>query len=209
MDRLRVGLDPDEIIEGFDGFDPDRQKTAAARKDVRQMLAAVHDWKDGKTPFVTLVSTYGVGKTRLLQAAVEWIRDTWSGDPRVNPVYYMTAAYFDRKVKDFRDTAGTYDGWTDPDVWVDRLANDVRFLAIDDIGSGYIDKGWTLSRFERLIDLRYRAERSTLIASNCTGQAFVKAMGERVYSRLWDGRIGNVVVLEAARDLRPALGRAT
>lgn len=196
------GFDADEKIEGFDGFDPDRQKTAAARTDVRQMLDAIHNWRSGKTPFLTLVGNPGVGKTRLIKAAVMALKE------RGERPYYITAYDFDKRVKDFRDQAGTHDGWIDPDVWVERLAK-VEWLALDDIGAGYIDKGWTRSRFERLIDLRYRAERPTLIASNISGPAFINAMGDRVYSRLWDGRIGKVIVMAAALDFRPALEATT
>jgi DNA replication protein DnaC len=105
-------------------------------------------------------------------------------------------------VKDFASVANQASTVSvDPDVWVERLAG-AEALVLDDVGAGYIDKGWTQSRLERLIDLRYRYKLPTAIISNLSPANLRVELGERAYSRLTDKAIGKVLTLENLSDVR-------
>ena len=82
-------------------------------------------------------------------------------------------------------------------------------LVIDDIGAGYVDKGWTKTRFERLFDIRYERRLPTAIATNLSGEGFLAAVGERVYSRVSDSSLGRILNLQHCEDVRSLLGSDT
>ena len=146
----------------------------------------------------------GTGKTQLLKTAVwsQKLRGVWSR--------YITAYMFDRQVKDFHNSlrSGGSGPPKDIDVWVEELASVPGGLVIDDVGTGYIDKGWTKTRFERLFDMRYERRLPTAIATNLTGEGFLAAVGEPVYSRVSDTSLGRILNLQHSNDVRSFLGSA-
>jgi len=196
--QIRRGLGGWESVASFDDFDPTIQSTPKAIQEATRAKAAVEAWshKIGP-PLLTLAGGVGVGKTMLLKAAV---MSTQFG-------YYLTAAQFDSRVKDFRDntmfSGVTGDGYkVDPDVWLDRLGQADIFLVIDDIGAGYIDKGWTLSRFERLFDIRWTLRKPTAVSTNLSVPDFINAVGPRVWSRLRDSSESTVIGMPDSVDVR-------
>ena len=115
---------------------------------------------------------------------------------------------FDRQVKDFQNSLRNNGNGPakDIDLWVEELASVSGGLVIDDVGAGYIDKGWTKTRFERLFDIRYERRLPTAIATNLTGEGFLAAVGERVYSRVNDTSLGRILKLNHCNDVRSLLG---
>tara|TARA_Y100000310_G_scaffold340134_1_gene434910 strand:- start:389 stop:1108 length:720 start_codon:yes stop_codon:yes gene_type:complete len=190
--RLRCGFSKREKILSFKDFKPKLQPTEKGRVDAERMLQKVKGWISSNE-WLTLIGGVGVGKTHLLKSAI------WETNG-----YYITAYEFDRRIKDFRKGMNDYNKevYLDPDVWLDRLANAERHLAIDDIGSGYIQKGWTQSRFERLIDIRYRNGLPTAIATNFDGDSLETELGERIVSRITDVDYAFCVVVENCVDMR-------
>jgi DNA replication protein DnaC len=190
-ERSRRGFTAKETIPTIEEFNPNLQPNEAGKKDAQTLLALIKHWMESNE-WLTIIGGVGTGKTHLLKSAI------WKTDG-----YYITAYDFDRRMKDFRkgmeDNNG---GYTDPDVWLDRLANAERHVAIDDIGAGYIQRGWTLSKFERLIDIRYRNKFPTVIATNFDGKKLQSEMGERIVSRITDVNYGNCIVLKNCMDIR-------
>lgn len=191
--------------DNFDWYDPDLQTTAQGRQEAVHLVKAVKAWSDGDegTPeWLLIAGATGTGKTQLLKTAVwsQKCRDIWSR--------YTTAYLFDRQVKDFQNSFSSYGNGPskDPDVWVEELASVSGGLVIDDIGAGYVDKGWTKTRFERLFDIRYERRLPTAIATNLSGEGFLTAVGERVYSRVSDNSLGRILNLQHCEDVRSLLG---
>ena len=118
--------------------------------------------------------------------------------------YYITAYDFDERIKDFRQGSEdkTREFYVDPETWLNNLANIERHLAIDDIGAGYIQKGWTLSKFEKLIDIRYRNQLPTAIATNLSVNDLSRELGSRIESRIKDKNFSVVKIIKKASDLR-------
>ena len=198
---MRPAFAPDEKVPPLYTFVPQLQQKPEAVPELTQALDCVKRVLRGELTFLTLSGPYGTGKSHLLKAAVV-----------AKLGYYITAYDFDKRIKDFRKSAENQanDFYIDPDEWLDRLAA-LPFLAIDDIGAGYIDKGWTQSRFERLVDMRHRAERSTLFSTNMLVAAppndeFRREMGPRIWDRLFDGglpaEVGVMRHADSIRDIR-------
>ena len=108
------------------------------------------------------------------------------------------------QIKQFKEPENKINSniWVDPDDWLHKLGTMERRLIIDDLGAGYIDRGWTHKRFERLIDLRYRNNRPTAITTNLAVKALEQELGERIISRITDANIGAVIILNNAKDVR-------
>jgi len=191
--RLRCNFTKNEIIPAFKDFKPSLQPTETGKKDATRLLAKVKQWAKAASGWITIIGGVGIGKTHLLKSA------TYEADG-----YYITAYDFDRRIKDFRKGMQDYnqDLYTDPDEWLDKLANAERHLVIDDIGAGYIQKGWTQSRFERLIDIRYRNQFPTAIATNFKNNQLEKELGERIVSRITDVNYSTCIILNYASDMR-------
>ena len=156
------------------------------------MHAAVKAWAERKgKPFMLLSGPPGVGKTHLAQSAVVHANEQGSR------CWYITAYDFDRHMKSFNDPLA----YQTPDEAIESWAK-VPMVVIDDLGSGYIDKGWTRVKLERFVDLRYRTKSPLLITTNLSGAAFIDAAGERVVSRMRDTNIGEVVLMNGLEDQR-------
>jgi len=198
---LACGLEPSDPTpaDGFDWYKPSIHRSEAARKDAQRLKSTVESWAQWTPdkPFLTVIGGVGVGKSELAKTAVWKMTPNW--DDRHS--YYITAYQIDKTVKDFASAKESGSVALDPDVWIERLAM-AEWLVIDDVGAGYVDKGWTQSRIERLIDIRYRAQMPTMVISNLSPTNLAKEMGERAYSRLSDVAIGNLLILENMTDVR-------
>ena len=198
--KLACGLDPlDESPKNdLNWFKPDVRPTKEGQKQAGRLKAAIRSWvESGDLKFLTIIGGTGVGKSELAKAAVWKLTPEWHN----HHSYYIIAAEFDKRVKDFASAKESGSVGVDPDVWVERLAA-AEHLVIDDIGAGYIDKGWTRGRLERLIDLRYRYKLPTIVISNLAPANLTKELGERTYSRLSDTAIGEILVLDKLADVR-------
>ena len=192
--KMSMGFLKNEKIPSFKEFNPKLQnKNSNSYKEILDLLETVKRWSESDKGWLTLIGGVGVGKTHLLKSAIF----------RANG-YYLTAYEFDQRIKDFR--SGMEDKntliFTDPDEWRSRIANMKRHLVIDDIGAGYIQRGWTLSRFERLIDLRYRNQLPTAIATNLDEKTLDLELGERINSRIRDRNYAIVKIISYGQDIR-------
>lgn len=197
---LACGFDRYESLpkEGFDWYDPNRQPTGQAQLEAQELKQRFVKWASGEgKEFLVVLGGTGLGKTELARSATWQLTPAW--DNRHS--YYITAYEFDKRVKTFRDSQDKGRIVVDPDVWVDQFAQ-AENVVVDDIGAGYIDKGWTQSRFERLFDLRYKYKARTIIIANLDRDGLHDELGGRVYSRITDTRISNVLDLEHMVDLR-------
>lgn len=180
----------------FAEFKPSLQPEAPGRRKAAEALTAVQAWSRAQArPFLTLSGPSGTGKTHLAEAA------TLAANEAGRFCRYLTAYEFDRQVKDFRRDDEQSEAIMRPDDWVDLLAGH-PMLVIDDIGAGYIDRGWTLTKFERLFDLRYRLKMPTLATTNLSAAEFEQHCGQRIWSRLFDSELGVVIAGEEMADLR-------
>ena len=185
------GFEKGEKLTTLDEFDPMKQTTVKGQADAKRMLKTCRAWLKSDTGWLTIIGGVGIGKTHLMKAlAVE------------GNCYYITAYDFDHRIKQFRDSTSEGTQRRDPDDWLHDIGTMERRLIIDDVGAGYIDKGWTSIRFERLVDLRYRNQRPTAVTSNLSGKALEKALGERIMSRITDADIARVVIASNAKDIR-------
>lgn len=81
---------------------------------------------------------------------------------------------------------------TAPDILKDALRTDSRILArkkllliIDDLGRDYFtDRGWGISEWYSLFNIRYSGRLPTLITTNLTPEEFVDKYNEPIYDRL-------------------------
>ncbi len=185
----------------FSWFKPEKQPTPEAQEQAKVMLDAMQVWSAAEPPerpWLVIPGLTGTGKTELAKTA------TWNAKRNGHWCYYIEAYEFDKRVKDFKrewDTA-TEGVPINPDEWVRNLA-ECEYLVVDDIGAGYIDKGWTLSRFETLFDIRYSRRMPTLITTNLDKVEFREHIGFRVWSRMFDTEISRVLDTSAMQDYRP------
>jgi DNA replication protein DnaC len=202
----QCGFDPHVPVphDNFDWYDLTLQHSPEAQREAEWLVKAVSSWsaqEEGTPSWLLIAGATGTGKTQLLKTAVwsQKLRGVW---PR-----YITAYMFDRQVKDFQNSLSKNSNAPakDIDVWVEELASVSGGLVIDDVGAGYIDKGWTKTRFERLFDIRYERRLPTAIATNLTGEGFLAVVGERVYSRVRDTSLGQILNLKYCQDVRSNL----
>jgi len=206
---LACGLDPIEPTPkaNFTWFNPSLHKTVEGRQEAEALMLEFKAWSSDAEPnhkFVTVLGGVGIGKSELAKTAVWRLTPEWHD----RHSYYITAADFDRRVKDFASSKQNGSVSVDPDIWVERLAA-TENLVIDDIGAGYIDKGWTQSRLERLIDLRYRYKLPTVIISNLSKENLTAEIGARAFSRLSDTSMGIMLEITHLADVRRFEGRAS
>jgi DNA replication protein DnaC len=190
--RLRCGLSKNETIPSFQDYKPGLQTTKNGKLDASRLLEHTKRWSESNSGWLTIIGGVGVGKTHLLKSAI------WNAKNG----FYITAYDFDKRIKEFSNNIGKVDGWVDPDEWLDKLAHAERHIVIDDIGSGYIQKSWTHSRLERFIDIRYREQLPTAIATNLNEKKLEGELGERIASRITDVNYAICIILNYASDIR-------
>lgn len=192
--KNRLGFADDEIIPSFSTYNPDLQASQKGKKESRLLLETVMRWSKKKGAWLILIGGVGIGKTTLLKAACD-----------ISMGLYYTAYDFDKQIKEFERDIGNKDNWIDPDEWIDRLGNAERHLVLDDLGSGYMNSEYTKSRFERLIDIRYRNRYSTSFSTNLNVAALKKEVGSRIYSRFNDKSLSIMLNLKNCKDMRAKL----
>lgn len=195
------GLRRVPIETDFEWFRPTAQPSEDGQRQAKAMLDAVKRWSAAETPekpWLVIVGEPGIGKTELVKTAV------WTAKLNGHWTRYITAREFNRRAKDFkREWDKAEEGVpVDPEVWVERLGN-CAYLAVDDIGAGYVDKGWTLGQFETLFDIRYSMQLPTLITTNLRPDEFQRHIGFRVWSRMFDAEISQALDCSAMTDYRP------
>jgi len=90
-------------------------------------------------------------------------------------------------------------------VAYDRLFSIVRaadLLVLDDLGAEQ-SSSWAGEKLYQIIDSRYISRLPTVVTAN---GAALKAIDERMRSRLQDGSLSKVVTMDRARDYRPFNG---
>jgi DNA replication protein DnaC len=189
---VACGFRRDEIMP--ESFDPKIQPKGKQRDDARVALAAVKDWVNGDLTWITFAGPPGTGKSHLLKAAI------WRLHNRGESAFYITGYEFDRYIKDFEQSMAK----VTPDEWVERLANNVQYLVLDDLGSGMKASDYNISRLERVFDIRARRGLPTGTAFNMLPDELETIVGMRVFSRLKDARLGRIVPMRC-EDARPLL----
>ncbi len=133
----------------------------------------------GKDGIYVLAGNVGCGKTH---AGHVWLLDAQQRDQfdwQPGRLRMATAAWFARQSR--------Y-GATDK---FDLLAEPER-LVIDDLGVEFADNRQSyLVDFDELLDLRWRAQRPTLLTTNITRDKFRERYGERIDDRVRDGSGGH------------------
>jgi DNA replication protein DnaC len=204
MGECGFGLDSTPPPSDFSFFDPKMQPTVAGQTEAEKLLAMVTEWTQlsaDTKPWLLIAGGVGTGKTELLRSAVWQMRLA-----ELRP-YYLTAAEFDLRIKDFKKGADDVNRavYLPPDEWLMRLAA-APMLVIDDLGAGVLDSGFVTTRIERLFSLRYQNRLPTAASTNLTPEGFLSTVGSRVYSRFTDTSVAEIIDLKHCEDIRPLLG---
>ena len=173
------GLNPSEREMRCDDLIRDEFNGAAIR-----LVESCLEWRRG---IVTMIGGPGVGKSTLLQCAVNAARDA-----NVPAVYTTVTDLLDYLRQAYApNTELSFDA-----RWDTLIRCEV--LALDELDE-FNTTPWAMERFLRLIDERWRAmdRRLTICATNSR----INALPEKVASRLRDGR-AHVVEIRG-KDQRP------
>ncbi len=132
------------------------------------------------------ISGYGVGKSHLARAAVQFLSschwvDRLGVTNRRKPIF-LNAVEMLRSIKDSwnvngRTVEALFRGWTDD------------ALVLDDYGKQYVkgeSAGWGAEQFYTLIDGLYQGGQSLLITSNLTPEEMEVSLGGASMSRLYE-----------------------
>tara|TARA_Y100000590_G_C15735079_1_gene1018264 strand:- start:535 stop:1272 length:738 start_codon:yes stop_codon:yes gene_type:complete len=199
--KKSLGFSEHETIPEFDQYNPDLQNTEIGKKESKLLLETVMRWSVNNEAWLILIGGVGIGKTTLLKTACSVSK---GGIHKIGGLY-ITAYDFDKQIKEFERDIGKKDNWIEPDEWINRLGNAERHLVIDDLGAGYMNSEYTRSRFERLIDIRYRNRFSTAFSTNLDSKALKKEVGDRIYSRFSDMSLSIILDLKNCEDMRSKL----
>ena len=187
---IQSGLPPPD----FSTFRPAMQPSPEGKQQAADALAAFVLWSSGGgRPWLLCIGLTGCGKSHLMKAALH------SMVVAQDKGFYMTAAQFNRRMKDFQSDPGL----TTPDEYVYKLGEMKAPLLIDDIGAGYYDKsGYLMTRFEELLDMRYEASLPTAVTSNLEPAQFKQHIGQRIFSRLLYRVMTEQVLMDKCVDIR-------
>jgi DNA replication protein DnaC len=173
------GLNPVERMVKFEDLIRDEYNSGAIR-----LIESCVEWRRG---MVTLIGGPGVGKSTLLQCAVNATREA-----NVPAVYTTVTDLLDYLRQAYApNTELSFDARWDTLIRAEVLALD----ELDEFNS----TPWAIERFLRLMDERWRAMDSRLTI--CATNSRLNALPEKVVSRLRDGR-AHVVELKGL-DQRP------
>jgi DNA replication protein DnaC len=153
---------------------PRRVRDTLAKPAETRALALVREWaaQPESAWCVVLSASYGVGKST---AAGWWLSQACAS---VQPAPGLFRRWWPASEIAALDMYGED---------YKRLC-ECQSLVIDDVGAEYADqKGAFASKFDRLIDARYREYRRTVITTNLDAKAFVERYDRRIFDRLRDG----------------------
>lgn len=162
-----------------------QSKTLAGWEDVgaqrRQVTAYVSTWPPAK-PFLVLSGHPGTGKTHLACAAMQDLFSRLNVRGQFWNVPDLIARY-----------QATYDGdrATETAAEIDDQMAKVPLLVLDELGAQRDSPDATLRVF-RIVDLRYREAKPTIVTTNKTPGELAE-MDQRLYSRLMDAGQSEVV----------------
>lgn len=150
---------------------PRRFKKAELSQLSGDVAAMADEWLDGEmSANVLLLGAIGTGKTH---TACAMAAQAWASGLRV--LFLPVVELLDQ---------------LRPDGVKDALhkATNVDLLVLDDLG-GERPTDWTGERLYAVINRRWLEERPTIVTSNLAPDALEKAVGPRVWSRLYHGAL--------------------
>lgn len=163
MELPAIGAYEHMTFERFAPRDPEHEKACFAVKALAEGLY--------EKPFIVIIGNPGNGKTHLGIAAVK---------VTLHRMEFAKYAYSADLLADIRSRIGKEA--PDAEEMLQRYC-DVPFLVLDDIGVQSLTS-WTLEVMDRLIDSRYRSERSTIVTTNTP----LESLPMRIADRLMDKR---------------------
>ena len=131
---------------------------------------------------VLLLGEPGTGKTALMCAALNEIRDANIKGRRADQFFETTGFTFET-VEYFIDTKRRAMKFDDVDTLMDVSRRDKDIIALDDIGAEHSTE-WGKSAISNLIDYLYRERFSLFASTNCGEAALTEQIGERSVDRL-------------------------
>ncbi len=178
-------------LEKIDGLKPDERTLLLAGYRVsrynRAAVKAVRDGIERRAGLITVYGAFGVGKTALLQAAVNEMRNadqTAVYVPFADLLAWLRAAFDPAAERDPEDQSFTR-------RW--ELLTTCRCLALDELSS-FNPTPWATERFERLIDERWRSMGNLLTLTAFNGDVSDLPGAGMVESRLRDRRAALVEI---------------
>ncbi len=202
-ERLAVlvvsGLPSNREPLSLDTFDPAMQ-AGDAREQAQKALASVRSWCSGDLSLLLLAGSTGVGKTHLLEGAADQLI-------RMNQrVSYILGGDFTHQMRPRSDSDVGTEGTRFQ--YEERLMK-MPWLILDEVGSAH-SGGWIQSQYQDIILYRTGQGLPTLLAGNIGGSdqtkgmdALTKLLGDRLASRLAEGKTGQIASLWHCRDVRP------
>lgn len=184
------------LLETFDVA----MQTGEATTQAQKALDCVRRWCAGDLSLLLVIGTTGVGKTHLLEGAADHlIRMS-------RRVSYVLGGDFTHQMRPRADddvgTEGTQFQFRE------RLMK-VPWLILDEVGSAH-DRGWIASQYQDIVLYRAGQGLPTLLAGNVGDaggeqgmDALTALLGDRLASRLAEGKSGQIASLWRCRDVRP------
>lgn len=179
-------------LENIDGLLPiERTRYFGGIPDQTEAVKTLREVLEAKAGIVVLASGPGAGKTWLLHAMVNAMRNL------DYPAMYRTGAKLLQELRDtYDDNGATFER-------VMRRFNEVPCLAIDEFDKTAKPTEWATTQMHVLVDERWRRRASTitLIATNAQPTDFNKVFPSAIVDRLFD-RANRFVVLAGGSKRR-------
>ena len=193
------GLPTNREPRSLDTFDPAMQ-TGDAKVQAQKALDCVRRWCAGDLSLLLLAGSTGVGKTHLLEGAADQLIRT---NQRVD---YILGGDFTHQMRPRGDSDVGTEGTRFQ--YEERLMK-VQWLILDEVGSAH-SGGWIQSQYQDIVLYRTGQGLPTLLAGNIGSpdqkkgmDALTTLLGDRLASRLAEGKTGQIASLWRCRDVRP------
>lgn len=148
------------------------KRAATVEVEDSEAILAMRKWAETDSWCLVLSGVAGVGKSI---AAAEWLRGYAK---RLDSADGVTKRWF--RAADLA-AIGQYD------KEIERIAR-IKTLVIDDLGVEYGDKkGYSLSLFDRILDIRYSEMLATIITTNLSAAQIAAQYEARIVDRMRDG----------------------
>ena len=197
-----AGLSSDREPRSLERFDL-KYQDGPGRREAHEAFEAVRDWcGDGPLSLLLLGGPTGVGKTHLCEGAADLLI---RADRRV---IYVTGPRFTHQMRPRSDTEGGIEGTQF--AFRERLMS-VAWLILDEVGSAHDPSGWVAANYQDIVLHRVQNSLPTLLAGNIgkqdeTGrEILVELLGDRLASRLLEGRTGRIASMWQCCDVRQAV----